>query len=374
LRHTGGWIKLHRKILDSELFCGKHAHALLALWSWLMLTANYKQSKILFGGKQITLQPGENWIGLDSVATQLSMSKSAVHRHLQFFEKTGRIKTKTGKNGTIVTICNWESYQGDDDDEREDGRENLGSSREDNGKITGSSWEHSEEGKKGRKQEERSLSSGEAVASGASLRSGVAEERNGQEGEEIVLASGTVGGIPDRTPHCNGGDTMNKPWNEWTVEERLNKDHVRKEKKPKSNFAKAQLDRSKEHKKKSNRVDDEVDELHGFFKTLATRAGLRSSSIGPMERNSARNLLKNFKVDEIKSFIESAMENWEEYRKLSPAKRPFSDTPDFDNLMAPWGMKKWDVNKNQVMQNESTKEPPKSRYLPGIVPRARSTK
>lgn len=113
-----GWIKLHRVLLDSFAF----AHpTTLKIWVWILLKANhckkYTTIQIGFGIEQITLNPGQLLFGRAKAEEELCIDGSTIYKHLQKLKNEGNILIESNNHYTVITICNWDTYQGEEKDE-----------------------------------------------------------------------------------------------------------------------------------------------------------------------------------------------------------------------------------------------------------------
>lgn len=111
-RFTNGWVKLHRNILDKDLICNVY---LWGIWHALLAMATWKETQILWEGKQKILPPGSVVFGIKELAEQWECSRGVVTKWLRHLESSGRIVLTTCPRGTLVTICNWELYQNNED-------------------------------------------------------------------------------------------------------------------------------------------------------------------------------------------------------------------------------------------------------------------
>jgi DNA-binding transcriptional ArsR family regulator len=107
-----GYIKLHRKILDSAVF---QSPALLKVWTWCLLRANWAPRQLMTGQ---VLEPGQLILSYNRAADALDMSKSTVFRHIKALEQLGNITLNVERKWTTLTLCHWGTYQ---DDERKVG-------------------------------------------------------------------------------------------------------------------------------------------------------------------------------------------------------------------------------------------------------------
>lgn len=117
--NTGGWIKIHRKLLDWEWFDDAGT---LQLFLHLLLTANYEEKR--WRGQVI--ERGQVVTGLESLANQLKTTVKKVRIRLERLQKSQAIELQPTNKFTIVTICNYEEYQGEDMDILPEGRSEKG--------------------------------------------------------------------------------------------------------------------------------------------------------------------------------------------------------------------------------------------------------
>ena len=106
-----GWIKLHRSLLDWEWF---NEPDTLLVFIYLLLTArhdkgNWRGTEIL-AGQCITSR--------DKISLATGLSERKVRTSLARLENTHEIEVKSSNKFSIVTICNYDRYQTQDDIER----------------------------------------------------------------------------------------------------------------------------------------------------------------------------------------------------------------------------------------------------------------
>jgi hypothetical protein len=103
---TGDWIKLHRKSLESLV---NSDAGLMHLWVNLLLRANWKPSWFL--KKKIDI--GQVAFSVGNFADVLKVSASTLRRRLAELQGSEAITVDATNRFTIVTICNWSTYQED---------------------------------------------------------------------------------------------------------------------------------------------------------------------------------------------------------------------------------------------------------------------
>lgn len=91
-----GWIKLHRGVLDNEIY--RYDPTAWRVFEHLLLTADRKTGRCSYGRKQLALQIGNN--------------ESTVYKALKRLSVTGMVTLKSNSKFTMISICKWKEYQG----------------------------------------------------------------------------------------------------------------------------------------------------------------------------------------------------------------------------------------------------------------------
>lgn len=117
-RHKGGWIKFHRKALDSLVAENGYK---LSVWTTLLLSANHSESRIRFNRKLITIKPGQLVTSYRELSDRLGFARMTIFRVMKQLKEEGSISIDVGREGTLVTICNYEKYQVSDEVVRDAG-------------------------------------------------------------------------------------------------------------------------------------------------------------------------------------------------------------------------------------------------------------
>lgn len=119
---AGDWLRLYRKSLDSRVFSDDW---LWRLWCWCLMKANWKTT--WKEGRE--LQPGQFTVGRSEAANQLAVSPSRLYRGLHTLRDWGQIRLEANSRFTVVTVCNWKSYQPEDGADRTAGEQPVNSQR-----------------------------------------------------------------------------------------------------------------------------------------------------------------------------------------------------------------------------------------------------
>lgn len=107
-----GYFLIHRQIFESWVFADEKA---LKIWIWLIGKARHKPGfvplKIGKGAITVKLDRGQLIFGRNKAAETLFLNGSLIYRKLQKFEEDGMIKIEANNQYSVITICNYESYQ-----------------------------------------------------------------------------------------------------------------------------------------------------------------------------------------------------------------------------------------------------------------------
>lgn len=101
-----GWLKLYRKLLNWEWY---HDNNVKVLFLHLLLTASYRREKHI----GITIERGQSLCTLKDLARDVRLTVSQLRTALRKLTYTGEISVQSTNKGTLITVTNFESYQGD---------------------------------------------------------------------------------------------------------------------------------------------------------------------------------------------------------------------------------------------------------------------
>lgn len=102
-----GWVKLHRRFLDWEWYDDPNT---LRVFLHCLLKANHKDKK--YRGDLIKRSTFVT--SLEVLSFELNLSIQKIRTALHKLEKTGEINRITNRKGTVISICNYDSYQKED--------------------------------------------------------------------------------------------------------------------------------------------------------------------------------------------------------------------------------------------------------------------
>lgn len=114
-----GYFKVHRKILDSQVFAHQTA---LKIWIWCLAKVTFKERfislKIGKGYTTVKLNPGQFIFGRFKAEEELNIDGSTIYNWIQKFASSdfNMILINSNNQYSIITLCNWEQYQNGEDE------------------------------------------------------------------------------------------------------------------------------------------------------------------------------------------------------------------------------------------------------------------
>jgi len=106
-----GWIKLHRKIMDNEIWNAPEPFDKRSAWIHLIMMANHEARTICIGNELIELQPGQFFTSIRKLSTIFGWNFKRVMRFFDLLKGAGMIHAEGTAKGTLVTIVNYGVYQ-----------------------------------------------------------------------------------------------------------------------------------------------------------------------------------------------------------------------------------------------------------------------
>jgi len=104
-----GYVCMWRKSLDSSVF--KNANVWY-FWSWCLMKASHKKYTAVLEFKEVNIEPGQFIFGRRKAAKELSLSEQEIRTCVRFLEKIKNITQTSTQRFSIISIVNWDIYQG----------------------------------------------------------------------------------------------------------------------------------------------------------------------------------------------------------------------------------------------------------------------
>ena len=107
---NNGWIKLHRELLDNDMWNNLNSDQRNVMITCLLL-ANHKPNQWQWEGKIFTLERGQFITSSLSLAQKCHLTRQKIRTSLVKLERWGFLTNKSTKTGTLITIVNYGKYQ-----------------------------------------------------------------------------------------------------------------------------------------------------------------------------------------------------------------------------------------------------------------------
>lgn len=104
-----GFVALYRQATDHHLFSGDAGR--LGAWCWLISNACWRPTRFVVSGATVTIERGQVCASRAQLAKAWGWSPSAVERFLARLLTEQMIERETGQGRSIITICNYDTYQ-----------------------------------------------------------------------------------------------------------------------------------------------------------------------------------------------------------------------------------------------------------------------
>ncbi len=116
---SGGWIKVYRQLLDHWLWRGERFTRGQA-WIDLLLSANHQDRQARLGDHIITVKRGQVLVSQRQLTRRWGWARNTIARFLRVLklDQMLSLEVSHGPEGgyTLITILNYERYQGSDED------------------------------------------------------------------------------------------------------------------------------------------------------------------------------------------------------------------------------------------------------------------
>lgn len=113
-----GWIKLHRLLLDSQIFASEKG---LKIWIWILLKANHKQRYVPItigkGETTISVERGQFVFGRFSAEEDLNIDGSTIYKWIKKMESMEMITIDSNSHYSILTVNKYNDYNDIDETE-----------------------------------------------------------------------------------------------------------------------------------------------------------------------------------------------------------------------------------------------------------------
>lgn len=106
-----GWIKSYRKMQNNWIWRYKEPYDRRSAWQYILFQAYYKDDKIMNKGELVLVKRGQFPTSVRDLADKWMWSIGKVQRFLDALEAEHMVERSRLKNGTLITVVNYEIYQ-----------------------------------------------------------------------------------------------------------------------------------------------------------------------------------------------------------------------------------------------------------------------
>lgn len=125
-----GWIKLHKKLLNSQMY--KHLNlAQRDVFIQILISANWEENEWEWGGGIHRCKPGQFITSLASLKKKCAkcVTIKQIRTALLKLEKWQFLANESTKTGRLITVLNWDTYQREETDGGQSKRQREGKDR-----------------------------------------------------------------------------------------------------------------------------------------------------------------------------------------------------------------------------------------------------
>lgn len=122
-----GYIKIWRKLYDSPV---SERPAYLSVWIFILVHANHKDKKVIWNNKNITIKRGSFITSANKISKKTGVPRGTVERVLVYLKSEELIEEQITRKFRLILVCNYELYQGGEEQNEERLRNNGGTIEE----------------------------------------------------------------------------------------------------------------------------------------------------------------------------------------------------------------------------------------------------
>jgi len=108
-----GWVKFYRGWLDNPIITKDTEY--LAVWLYLLTNATHTEKEAYFNSKKICLMEGQLLINHKEIYKKFKIEPCKLRRIFNLLKNNYLIDYQTDKHKTLITVTQWDFYQGKND-------------------------------------------------------------------------------------------------------------------------------------------------------------------------------------------------------------------------------------------------------------------
>jgi DNA replication protein DnaD len=107
------WIKLHKELLDSDIWNIEEPFTYRSAFIHVLLSANWKDGVFSHQGHILKVKRGQWLTSIYKLASTFKWDRKKVYKWLKYMEAAGMITTESYNFGTTLTVVNYDKFQSD---------------------------------------------------------------------------------------------------------------------------------------------------------------------------------------------------------------------------------------------------------------------
>lgn len=107
--YQGGYVLIYRQLLQNPIF---RTDAEALAFAWLVMKAAWKDNRVRYKDRMIDLQRGQVAISSRDLAVRLERNKDWANRFFKRLSECDMVQVTSATGVNVVTICNYDSFQG----------------------------------------------------------------------------------------------------------------------------------------------------------------------------------------------------------------------------------------------------------------------
>ena len=106
-----GWIRIHRKLQESQIWCHDEPFDMRSAWIDLLLMANHADRETIFDYTPVMVRRGQLITSVRKLSLRWGWSKNKTLKYLRLLENASMIERDSNARRTLLTIVNYGIYQ-----------------------------------------------------------------------------------------------------------------------------------------------------------------------------------------------------------------------------------------------------------------------
>lgn len=108
---TDGWILIHRKLQDNQIWLNNEPFDMRSAWIDLLMLTNHENVNTVFDGNPVEIKRGQYLTSIRKLSLRWGWGNEKTLKYLRLLESLQMIKRDSNNKRTLLTIENYDTYQ-----------------------------------------------------------------------------------------------------------------------------------------------------------------------------------------------------------------------------------------------------------------------